>query len=33
MTTMWECLISRFVEDVNEDNDFIFLSLNFETVF
>ena len=24
---------ASFVEDVNEDNDLIFLSLNFETVF
>ena len=30
-TTTWNCLISRFVEDVNEDNDFLFLFLNFDT--
>ena len=26
-------LISRFVEDVNEDKDFLFLFLNFDTIF
>ena len=31
-TTTWKCLISRFVEDVNEDNKFLFLFLNFDTV-
>ena len=32
-TTTWKCLILRFVEDVNEDDDFLFLFLNFDTVF
>ena len=34
-TTMYNVkgLISRFVEDVNEDKDFLFLFLNFDTVF
>ena len=32
--TTWKCLISRFVENVNtQDNNFIFLSLNFDAVF
>ena len=33
-TTMYNVkgLISRFVEDVNEDKDFLFLFLNFDTV-
>ena len=34
-TTMYNVkgLMSRFVEDVNEDKDFLFLFLNFDTVF
>ena len=32
-TTTWKCLILRFVEDVNEDDDFLSLFLNFDTVF
>ena len=31
--TTWKCLILRFVEDVNEDDDFLSLFLNFDTVF
>ena len=32
-TTKWKCLTSRFVDAANEDNDFLFLFLNFDTVF
>ena len=26
----WKCLISRFVQDVNKDSDFLVLFLNFD---
>ena len=30
-TKMWKCLISRFVENVNQDNGFLFLFLHIDT--